>query len=754
MIERPGMSTDAELEVLRARIRGIAATLPDVVWSVEIPSHRIVYVSPAVTTVFGRSVEQMSRDFSEWSDAIHPEDRSRVLAAWEATTRGEPFETEYRVITPAGEVRSVESRGRAAVDAQGRIVRLDGMTRDVTERRAQERKFSQLSRLHAILSGINGAIGRATDRCVLLRDVCRIAVEEGGFKMVWIGLIDPAHRQIRAQAHYGFGPEAPGEIAIPPDGDPGMQSGLGCRAVLEGMPFLDNRIQSASESNPLRQLALRRGARSVIALPLMNGDTAAGVIILYAQEADFFTAEEQKLLAGLAGDVSLALEHMAKEEKLRYLAHYDELTGLPNHALLHKRLTQLLTAAKKTGAHTAVAMADIKRFRLVNETFGRPAGDALLREFAQRLRVHWPEPENLARISADTFALVLNDAQDAVNIASVLERYLDAVLAKPFAIGGKEISIALSTGVAVFPPDGEDADALFSNAEAACKRGKASGERIVFYHPEMNARVAETLLLENRLRRAAEQDQFILHYQPKVAAGSGQVTGLEALIRWRDPEHGLVPPSKFVPILEETGLILGVGGWAIRKALAESRDWRLTHTGALRIAVNVSPVQLGQRDFVDTVKRALDGLGIAATQLDLEITETMIMSNVEENVKKLAEIRQMGINIAVDDFGTGYSSLAYLAKLPVNALKIDRSFVATMTSDAQSMTLVSTIISLAHALDLKVIAEGVESQEQAKLLRLLKCDEMQGFLFGKPLPAEEVQDFLRGSQNRKASQEP
>ena len=754
MIEGPGKSTDAELEALRARMRGIAATLPDVIWSVEIPSHKIAYVSPAAAAVFGKSVEQMSRDFSEWSDAIVPEDRARVLAAWEATTRGEPFETEYRVMTPAGEVRTVETRGRASIDAEGRIVRVDGMTRDVSERRAQERKFAQVNRMHAMLSGTIGASGRATDRRALLRDVCRIAVEEGGFSMVWIGLIDVAHRKIRAEAHYGFGPEAPGEIAIPPDGDPGMEAGLGCRAVLEGMPFLDNRIQSASLANPLRQLALRRGAQSVIAQPLMIGDTAAGVMILYAQEPDFFTAEERKLLDGLAGDVSLSLENIAKEEKLRYLAHYDELTGLPNHALLHKRLTQLLMAGKKSGTHTAVAMADIKRFRLVNETFGRQAGDALLREFAQRLRVHWPEPENLARISADSFALVLNDAHDAVDIASVIERYFDAVLAEPFAIGGGEIRIAMSAGVAAFPPDGEDADALFSNAEAARKRGKASGERIVFYHPEMNARVAETLLLENRLRRAVEQDQFILHYQPKVAAGIGQVTGVEALIRWRDPEHGLVPPSKFIPILEETGMVLGVGAWAIRKALAESRDWRQTQNGPLRIAVNVSPVQLGRRDFVDTVKRALDGFGIAATQLDLEITETMIMSNVEENVKKLAEIRQMGINIAVDDFGTGYSSLAYLAKLPVNALKIDRSFVSTMTSDSQSMTLVSTIISLAHALDLKVIAEGVESQEQATLLRLLKCDEMQGFLFGRPMPAEEVQEFLRGTQVWTASQKP
>jgi EAL domain-containing protein (putative c-di-GMP-specific phosphodiesterase class I) len=230
--------------------------------------------------------------------------------------------------------------------------------------------------------------------------------------------------------------------------------------------------------------------------------------------------------------------------------------------------------------------------------------------------------------------------------------------------------------------------------------------------------------------------------QPKISAASGRITGLEALIRWRDPLAGLVPPGKFIPILEETGMILDVGTWAIRKALIESRNWRLTHGGPLRIAVNVSAIQLRQRDFVDTVKRSIDGLGIAATHLDLELTESMLMEGIEENVQKLQAVRDLGVNLAVDDFGTGYSSLAYLAKLPVNALKIDRSFVDTMTRNPQSMTLVSTIISLAHALDLQVIAEGVESEEQAKLLRLLKCDELQGYLFSKPLAPGEIQDFL------------
>jgi diguanylate cyclase (GGDEF)-like protein/PAS domain S-box-containing protein len=734
---------DTELQALRERVRSIASTLPDVVWSVEIPSRKVIYVSPAVTEVFGKPPEQMLRDFAQWSDLIHPEDRARVLAAWDGATGGEPFEVEYRIVTPQGDIRSIQTRGRCATDADGKVVRIDGMARDVTELRIQECKIAQLSRIRAVLGAIRSAISRVHDRDDLLREACRIAVEQGSFGMVWIGLVDKACRQINVAAHHGFGQDLPGEITLPLGDDPEAKSRLGCQAVLHGRPFIDNDIDPTLPHNRLRVLAVERGYRSAIALPLLVANASIGVMILYAKEPGFFNADECILLTELASDVSLAIGRIEMEEKLKYLAHYDELTGLPNGALFHERLTGLLDEAKLAGTHTAVLVADINRFRLVNDSFGRKAGDTLLRELAVRLRAHWPEPEHVARISADSFALVLAGMQGPVEIATATERCLIAVLGAPFIVDGNEIGIAMTVGAAVFPPDGVNAETLFRNAEAAKKKAKASGDRILFYQPEMNAQVAETLLLENKLRRAIEQEQFVLHYQPKVESVTGRVTGLEALIRWCDPESGLVAPGKFISILEETGMILDAGAWAIRKALVESRDWRLTHGGPLRIAVNVSAIQLRQRDFVDTVKRAIDGLGIAATQLDLEITESMIMENVDENVKKLQAIRDMGISIAIDDFGTGYSSLAYLAKLPVNALKIDRSFVATMTTSAHSMTLISTIISLAHTLDLKVVAEGVETGEQAKLLRLLKCDEMQGYLFSQPLPAEKVQAFLR-----------
>ncbi|MCW5704885.1 MAG: EAL domain-containing protein [Bradyrhizobium sp.] len=742
MTEELKPSTEAQLDELRDRVRAIATTLPDVVFSIAVPSHKINYVSPAAEAVFGKTDEQISRGFSEWSDLLHPDDRSRVLEEWDRATHGAPFETEYRIVTPHGAVRWIQTKGRCATDEGGAVVRIDGMARDVTERREQEERIAHLTRIRSVLSGINSITVRVREREELLREACRIAVEQGGFGMVWIGLLDADGRDVKVAAHHGFAPDVPGELQLPVGNVTDIRNRAGCRAILDGIPIVDNDLAEVSPDNPLRRLAVGRGYRSVIALPLIAAGATTGVMIMYAREVGFFNADEVKLLSDLAGDISLALEHIGHEERLKYLANYDPLTGLPNRALMHERLTQRLAAARQKQAHTAVAVADIKRFRLVNETFGRHAGDEVLRELAQRLRTHSPEPLDLARVSPDTFALVLTDTRDAADIATRLERCLGGALAAPFLIDGKEIRIAMTTGVAVFPPDGNDADVLFRNAEAALKRAKKAGDRILFYHPEMNARVAETLILENRLRQAIEEEQFVLHYQPKISAVSGRITGLEALIRWLDPVAGVVPPGKFIPILEETGMILDVGAWAIRKALTESRNWRLTHGGPLRIAVNVSAIQLRQRDFVDTVKRSIDGLGIAAAHLDLELTESMVMEGIEENVQKVQAVRDMGVNVAVDDFGTGYSSLAYLAKLPVNALKIDRTFVDTMTRNPHSMTLVSTIISLAHALDLKVIAEGVESEEQAKLLRLLKCDELQGYLISKPLAPGEIQDFL------------
>jgi EAL domain-containing protein (putative c-di-GMP-specific phosphodiesterase class I) len=330
------------------------------------------------------------------------------------------------------------------------------------------------------------------------------------------------------------------------------------------------------------------------------------------------------------------------------------------------------------------------------------------------------------------------------NVVELVNKLTTEFQQQPFRLDDAVLRIAAKIGVALFPGDGSDPDTLLKSAEAALKRAKASGERYLFYTQEMTDRMAGKPSLENQLRLALDKGEFVLHYQPKVSLASGNVIGAEALIRWNDPSTGLVPPGRFIPILEETGLIYEVGRWALRQAIADSLRWRAAGFAPMRIAVNMSPLQLRNRGFTAEVAQALAVDPLAAQGLELEITESVIMEDVKHGIASLQAMRAMGLTIAIDDFGTGFSSLSHLARLPVDSLKIDRSFVIDMTLTPAGLALVSTIISLAHALRLKVVAEGVETEEQSRLLRLLNCDAMQGFLISKPVPAEAFEStFLR-----------
>jgi EAL domain-containing protein (putative c-di-GMP-specific phosphodiesterase class I) len=342
---------------------------------------------------------------------------------------------------------------------------------------------------------------------------------------------------------------------------------------------------------------------------------------------------------------------------------------------------------------------------------------------------------------------VASGIRSDTDAARMFEDEIIPAIGAPIEFEGNEYRLSVKAGITLGPVDGRNAETLLQNAEAALARAKRSGELRLFYEPEMNARVGERLILESKLRIALEKDQFVLHYQPKFDTHTRAITGLEALIRWADPEIGLVAPAKFIPLLEETGMILEVGRWAMEKALFDYRKWLKDGLAPPRIAVNVSAIQLRQKDFAETVREVIatrtepcerEGCG-----LDLEITESLVMEDIESNIAKLNVIRDMGVGIYVDDFGTGYSSLSYIARLPIHALKIDRAFVNNMTTSAYDRSIVSTIISLAHSLNLSVVAEGVETEEQFSSLGTLKCDEVQGYLFSRPLPPDDVPALLR-----------
>jgi diguanylate cyclase (GGDEF)-like protein/PAS domain S-box-containing protein len=607
--------------------------------------------------------------------------------------------------------------------------------RDITDRKESENRIGRLNRVYAVLSGINTLIVRVRNRDELFKEACRIAVEQGGFRMSLICIADRGTMKIVPVASAGKDAELLTAIETLLLSSEGAPNTMVARAMMGKKAIVSNDSQSDPQVLFGERYA-KSGVRSVAVLPLIASNESVGVLALYANEIEFFHEEEIKLLTDLTGNMSFALDHIEKEEKLNYLAYYDVLTGLANRSLFLERVAQYARGAANSDHSLALILFDLERFKSINDSLGVPAGDALLRQVAEWLTRIVGDASLLARLGSDHFAVVLPQLKQGQDVRQFVEKAMDGFLDHPFRLNDAVFRISAKAGIALFPDHGAKAETLFKNAEAALKNAKSTGEPYLLYTQKMSAGVSGKLTLENKLRRAIDNEEFVLYYQPKVNLLSGKLTGAEALLRWNDPETGLVAPGRFIPVLEETGLIQDVGRWAMRKAIEDYLRWRDAGTAAVRIAVNVSPLQLRNRSFLAEIERAINVDVQAAAGLELEITEGVIMGDVKHSISILQAIRKMGITVAIDDFGTGFSSLSYLAKLPVDTVKVDRSFVVDMTSGPSGLSLMSAIISLAHSLSLKVVAEGVETDEQSRLLRLLGCDEMQGFLFSKPIPSE------------------
>ena len=734
------------VEEAQARLVAILEATPDMVGIAD-PGQRVVYVNASGRRMLGVGADE-DLSATAVSDYYPPAERGPIsTVAIPAAIRDGVWAGESAFLARDGREVPVSQVLIAHKDASGNLQYLSTIARDITERKEQQAKVERLNRVYAVLSGINTTIVRTRDRQELFDEACRIAVEHGGFRMAWIGLLDPNGVDVTPVARAGFDEGYLDQIRLTARDDAPDSCLLVAGVLRERVPVVCNDIDMDPQMARWREEALRRGYRSLVVFPLQVGDKMAGLFLLYAPEKDFFDTQEMRLLTEIAGDVSFALDHIEKGEQLDYLAYYDVLTGLPNRTLIYDRLNQLLHAAKRNGAIVAVVLIDLERFRVINETLGRHAGDVLLKQVAERLGGGRLGPEHLARINADSFAAVLGDIEKEEEVVHFVEKRVIDLLHEPIMVDGQELRLSARAGIALFPADGVDVDTLFRNAEAALKKAKLSGDHYLFYTPEINARMAENLTLENKLRRALERRELTLHYQPTVDLRKGNINGLEALMRWNDPDLGPVPPARFIPIMEETGLILEAGRWVLGQAVADFRRWQANGVHPPRVAVNVSQVQLRQKNFVAEVERALSGAAGAAGVLALEITESLIMQDVEANIEKLRAVMDMGVGVAIDDFGTGYSSLSYIAKLPISTLKIDRAFIMNLTTNPGDVSIVATIISLAHSLGLTVVAEGVETLEQANLLRLLKCDAIQGYLFSPAVPAEQIEQFLRENKS-------
>jgi len=440
--------------------------------------------------------------------------------------------------------------------------------------------------------------------------------------------------------------------------------------------------------------------------------------------------------------LAVALATADRDERLYHQAHFDYLTGLPNRQLFNDRLEQHIIQAHRKNIRAALLYIDLDRFKNINDSLGHVGGDKLLSQVAERMRSCVRETDTISRLGGDEFAIVLSNITAPQDASNVAEHIIDT-LAKPFFIQARETFVNASIGIAIYPEDGIDNKELLTHADAAMYRAKENGRgRFMFFEESMNREILQRIEMETAMRHALRRAEFSLHYQPQIDPQNGRITGVEALIRWNHPQLGLVPPNQFIPLAEECGLIDSIGEWVLHTACKQYQNWRNMNIAPGRLAVNISSRQFMRADFVDVINRIITDTGMLPQELELEITESLLMDERINTKSIFSELEVMGVKVAIDDFGTGYSSLSYLKRFPVHILKIDRSFTKDIPSDGLATTLTLSIIAMAHALNMQVVAEGVETKEQLELLRTHQCDFVQGYYFSRPLPAEELVRFM------------
>ncbi|HUN27263.1 MAG TPA: EAL domain-containing protein [Steroidobacteraceae bacterium] len=709
----------------------------DLIYTVDAESGRILDANATVSQRLGYAREELLQmsvmDFSittphrSWAERIDCVRAvgSMVSDAAHRTKRGE-------LIAVEASLRYVEEDHRPYVIC---------VTRDISDRRHQEERIAALTRTLRLQSGINAAVLRIRERDELLREACRLATSVGGYERAVLSIVAADGRRAIPQFRAGAGADFPEPAFLP------ISDGTEPDSTLSGLALRTGEIAVCSDltrSHPpvaMRERLIELGYRSIVALPLIVDGQRVGVLTLTSRDANLVQDEELLLLEDVVASLSFALRSQQHADAVQFLASFDPLTGLAKRQLFCERLQPMLRRRPGSQEGPAVIVFDIESLGRLNDSFGRRFGDLALQKVAERLKREVNGDEHIGYLGGGVFAFVTAQSMGAdAGRPPLLEA---CVFAEPFCIEGRTIRLSYRSGAARSPEDGAGADTVVQRAEAALKQAKESGEQHLQYHLTMHSEISARLQLEHKLRSALDEHQFELYYQPQRNLANERIEAVEALLRWNDPESGLVTPARFLPVLESSGMIAAVGSWVLEQALAQCERWSQHGLGPLRVAVNLSALQLRRKTFVPGLLKLHERIaGLRGFGLDLEITETMLLEDLDGASRKLRELRAAGIRIALDDFGTGYSSLGLLSKLPVDLLKIDGSFVAGLPHDPTCVLLVETIVRLASSFGLVTVAEGVETVDQLEALRHMGCNLSQGFLHSPPVPLAQLEAIL------------
>jgi diguanylate cyclase (GGDEF)-like protein len=625
---------------------------------------------------------------------------------------------------------------------------------DLADEKAKaEIQKDRLTRMFSALSATNEAIMRAKSREELFELVCEAAVLGDTFTSTTIAIAEPGEVFLRIAATKGLNQDRIRSTRFAISANRPEGRGLTGTAFRTRAPCIMNDFLTDPRTAHWHSLAKGGGTRSGASFPLLRkGDEAVGVLLFMAREEHVFTAEMVELLARLAENISFALDNFDRAEektradqKIEYLASHDSLTGLPNRDTFNQLLHATMVAAELQKRRFALLFIDLDRFKVINDSLGHEAGDILLVETARKLRENLRSNDVVARLGGDEFVVILENTAERDDVEATARSLLSS-LSEPLLLSCHECQTTASIGIAMFPADGSDVQTLTKNADLAMYLAKEGGKNAFrFFTEEVEAHSIERLMLETGLRHALERNEFSLHYQPKVDLATRQITGVEALLRWNEPELGLVSPAQFIPLAEETGLIVPIGRWVLREACAQNMAWQRRGLRPVSMAVNLSPRQFIEPNLLNDIDDALASCGMSPTQLQIEVTESMMMQDVSRALDVLNALRSRGIHLAIDDFGTGYSSMSLMKQFPIDTLKIDRSFVRNLPDDCEDRAIAQAIISMGKALGMTIVAEGVETTAQEAFLRDHDCDEMQGYLFSKPVVPEQMAELLRPS---------